>query len=124
MAITTTLINFEFSKAQGLEEGVILYTEGTINFAVKLITLDTYELQMLEAAEGILGPFPVASKALLDDPLTFVNPYNGQTLYESLRYKIKRLGTRPLRSVLDIWDNSIYWDGTDLRRRADDTIRT
>jgi len=122
MAVTTTPINFEFNKSIGLEEGVVLYTEGGLNYAVKLEQLDLTEQKMLEAAQTAIGPFPLLSKALVDDPITFTNPYNGLTLYESLRYKLKELGTKPKPSVLDIWDNSVYWDGTDVRRRVDDVI--
>lgn len=122
MAITTTPINFEFDKNVGLQDGVILYTEASDNFCLRISDLDNYELQVLESAQGVLGPFPVASKALIDDPLTFVNPYNNLTLFESFRYKIKKVGLKPEPAVINIWDNSVYWDGTNVRRRTDDGI--
>lgn len=119
MAITTTSINFEFNENVGLEDGVVLFVDGGFSYAIKLSSLDRFEQEVVEAAETAIGPFPVASQADLDNPGTFLNTYNGLTLYESLRYKIKKLGATPGATVLDIWNNSVYWDGTVWRRRFD-----
>lgn len=124
MALVPVLKNIMFDEGFGLEECYHLTTTDIGSpeqkeWVLRIKNLDVIDIKVLEAADAAIGPFPKATPSEINDPSTFKNQYTGLTLFETFRGKMVYLGATPEPSVLNIWNNSVYWNGTDWVRRID-----